>query len=115
MADRIYVIAGKEPPLVTTAWQQLLDRLLEPAQRMTGLAAFEGDTAAVAEVLDELRTIPFLTQQRVVIVREADSFVSRHRELLEKYFESPSATGVLVLLMSTWAKGTRLAKRLPAV
>jgi DNA polymerase III subunit delta len=115
MADRIYVIAGKEPSLVTAAWQQLLDRLLEPAQRMTGLATVEGDSASAADVLDELRTLPFLTKQRVVVVREADAFVSRHRELLERYFESPSATGVLVLLVSSWAKTTRLAKRLPAV
>lgn len=113
--DRIFVIAGKEPSLVTAAWQELLGRLLEPAQRMTGLASFEGDVAAVSDVLDELRTIPFLTKQRVVVVREADGFISRHRELLEKYFENPSATGVLVLLVSTWSKGTRLAKKLPAV
>jgi DNA polymerase III subunit delta len=115
MADRIYVIAGKEPPLVTAAWQELLDRLLEPAQRMTGLASFEGDSASISDVLDELRTIPFLTKQRVVVVREADAFVSRHREHLEKYFENPSSTGVLILLVSSWPKGTRLAKRLPAV
>jgi DNA polymerase-3 subunit delta len=115
MADRIYVIAGKEPSLVTGAWQQLLDRLLEPAQRMTGLSPVEGDAAVVSDVLDELRTIPFLTKQRVVVVREAEGFISRHRELLERYFENPSPTGVLVLLVSTWPKTTRLAKRLPAV
>ncbi len=115
MAERIYVIAGKEPPLVTAAWQELLGRLLEPAQRMTGLASFEGDAAQLSEVLDELRTIPFLTKQRVVVVREADAFISRHREHLEHYFENPSSTGVFVLLVSSWPKGTRLAKRLPAV
>jgi DNA polymerase-3 subunit delta len=115
MADRVYVIAGKEPSLVIGAWQQLLDRLLEPAQRMTGLSTVEGDSAVISDVLDELRTIPFLTKQRVVVVREADGFISRNREFLEKYFEGPSTTGVLVLLASTWPKGTRLAKRLPKV
>ena len=115
MADRIYVIAGKEPSLVGTAWHELLDRLLEPAQRMTGLGSVEGDAAAISDVLDELRTVPFLTDRRVVVVQEADGFISRYRELLEKYFENPSSTGVLVLLVSSWPKTTRLAKRLPAV
>jgi DNA polymerase-3 subunit delta len=115
MADRIYVIAGKEPSLVGSAWRQLLDKLLEPAQRMTGLLSVEGDAAAVRDVLDELRTAPFLTDRRVVVVRDADPFVSRYREILEKYFESPSATGVLALLVSTWPKTTKLAKKLAAV
>jgi DNA polymerase-3 subunit delta len=34
---------------------------------------------------------------------------------LEKYFEKPAATGVLVLTVGSWPKTTKLAKRLPKV
>ena len=84
-------------------------------QRMTGLSSVDGDEASVAEILDELRTTPFLTDKRVVVVRKADGFVSKHRDILEKYFEKPAATGVLVLTVSTWDARTRLAKMLPKV
>ena len=115
MGDRIYVIVGKDESLVGARCQELLDELLGPEQRMTGLFSVDGDEAAVAEVLDELRTTPFLTDQRVVAIRGADGFVSKHRDLLEKYFERPATTGILVLTVSTWSAGTRLAKMLPKV
>jgi DNA polymerase-3 subunit delta len=115
MAERIYVIVGKDESLVGARCQELLDKLLEPEQRMTGLFSVDGDEAAVAEVLDELKTTPFLTDKRVVAVRGADGFVSKNREILEKYFEKPAATGVLVLTVSGWDARTRLSKMLPKV
>lgn len=115
MADRIYVIAGKDESLVGARCQELLDELLEPQQRMTGLSSVDGDEASIAEILDELRTTPFLTDQRVVVVRGADSFISKHRDTLEKYFEKPSSIGILVLTVSGWDARTRLSKMLPKV
>ncbi len=115
MGDRVYVIVGKDESLVGARCQELLDELLEPEQRMTGLFSVDGDEAAIAEVLDELRTTPFLTDKRVVAIRGADGFVSKHRDILEKYFEKPASTGVLVLTVSTWDARTRLAKMLPKV
>jgi DNA polymerase-3 subunit delta len=115
MGDRIYVIAGKDEPLVNARCQELLDELLAPEQRMTGLFSAEGKEVAIADVLDELRTAPFLTDQRVVVVRDAEGFISKYRETLENYFEKPSGTGILVLTVSSWDARTRLAKRLPKV
>ena len=113
MGDRIYVIAGKDESLVGARCQELLGELLDPQQRMTGLSSVDGEEASIAEILDELRTTPFLTDKRVAVVRGADGFVSKHRDLLEKYFEKPASTGILVLTVSTWDARTRLAKMLP--
>jgi DNA polymerase-3 subunit delta len=75
----------------------------------------DADSATASDVLDELRTIPFLTDKRVVVIKGADDFVSENRQLLEKYFDNPSPTGVLVLTVSSWSAQTKLAKRLPEV
>jgi len=115
MGERIYVIAGKNESLVNAQCQELLDELLEPPQRMTALLTVDGDEASISDVLDELRTMPFLADKRVVAVRGADDFISKHREILEGYFEKPSPTGILVMTVSTWDARTRLAKRLPTV
>lgn len=115
MADSIYVIAGKDEPLVNTRRQELLSHVLDPAQHMTGLMSVEGDQASIAEVLDELKTVPFLTDKRVVAVKDAEGFVSKHRTALEDYFDKPSPTGVLVLTVGSWDSRTRLAKKLPSV
>lgn len=115
MSAHIYVIAGKEPSRVGARCQELVDALLDAQERMTGLLSLEGGQAELAEVLDELRTLPLLAKQRVVVIREADSFVSKNRGALEKYFEKPSMTGVLVLTVASWPKTTKLAKKLPKV
>jgi DNA polymerase III delta subunit len=109
--ELIYVIAGKEDSLVGAQCGELLDKLLEPSQRVTGL--FDADAASVlaSEILDELRTAPFLTDKRVVLVRGADDFVSKNRPLLEKYFEKPCSTGRLILTLRTWDARTKLAKK----
>jgi DNA polymerase-3 subunit delta len=117
MTDRVYVIAGKDEPLVGAKCQELLDTLLDSQQRMTALLSVDGDdvSVSISDVLDELRTLPFLADKRVVVVRGADEFISRHRPLLEKYFEKPAPTGVLVLTVSTWDARTRLSKMLSKV
>ncbi len=71
---------------------------------------FEGDAVSFSAVLDELRTIPMFTARRVVEVREAESFVSNYRKLLEAYVEQPVAANVLILQPKTWASSTKLAK-----
>ena len=115
MADRIYVIAGKDESLVGTRAQELVDELLDAEQRMTAMLSVDGDEAVVSDVLDELRTVPFLADKRVVLVKNADGFVSKNREILERYFEKPASTGVLVLAVASWDARTRLAKILPKV
>jgi len=111
--ELIYVIAGKDASLLNAQCEKLLEQLLEPQQRAMGL--FNADPAAVsaAEVLDELRTAPFLTERRVVLIKGADDFVSANRRLLEKYFDNPCPTGTLILTVTSWPAGTKLAKKLP--
>jgi len=115
MADRIYVITGKDEPLVRAKCQELLDELLDPEQRMTALSSVDGSEAVISDVLDELRTAPFLTDKRVVVVRGADGFISKHRDILDKYFDKPAPTGILILAVSSWDARTRLARKLPKV
>jgi len=111
----IYVLAGKEQSLVVARLHTLLDELIEPAQRVTGLLDVNANDILLPEVLDELRTLPFLTDKRVVVLRKAGDFISQNRPHLEKYFDAPCPTGVLILLVETWPSNTKLAKKLPKV
>jgi len=111
----IYVICGIDGGLVGRRYQELIDQLLEPDQRTMGLLAVEGKEARVFQVFDELRTLPFLTPRRVVVVRDADDFVSENRSVLEGYFDAPCPSGVLVLTVEGWPANTRLAKKLGSV
>ncbi len=111
----VYVICGKDKFLVGGECEALLDRLLPLDQRAMALYQPRAQDADIAEVLDELRTVPFLAKKRVVLIKDADPFVSENRQYLEKYFDHPSPCGVLVLTVGTWPKNTKLAKKLAGV
>ena len=74
-----------------------------------------GKDAELKTVLDELRTVSMWGGQRLVAVDDADEFVTKNRAGLEKYLEHPAKAAVLVLLLKTWRKNTRLAKRLAKI
>lgn len=74
------------------------------------LSEYSGADASLSAVLDDLATPPFLGDRRLVVVEEADKFVTAHREALLTYVENPSSTGVLLLEVKTWTATTKLAK-----
>ena len=71
---------------------------------------FNGADAPLAEVLDDVRTGSLLGGRRVIVVDEADRFITAHRAALERYCAEPSPTGCLVLLCHSLPRNTRLYK-----
>jgi DNA polymerase-3 subunit delta len=109
----IYVLQGDEHFLKRRVLTALKTLVLGPEESEFGLSSREGDRSEWAEVHDELETLPFLSPRRLVVIERADSFVTRERPRLEKYFAEPAKMGVLVLEVQSWPATTRLAKLLP--
>jgi DNA polymerase-3 subunit delta len=79
------------------------------------LSTFSGRTVELRDVLDELATVAmFGGGKRLVVVDEADDFVSWYRQQLEDYAARPAAHGVLVLEMKKLPANTRLYKAVAA-
>jgi DNA polymerase-3 subunit delta len=110
----IYIVEGEEKSLVDDEVDNIITGLLEPAQRDLGLLKIQGRDAVIGDCLDELRTLPFLATRRVVVIKDADKFISDNRQLLEDYFDNPSPTGVLIMTVNNkLGEKTNLAKKLP--
>lgn len=106
----IYVIFGPDNFLRAEALEGVIQTVLGKDRDQMTLAEFNGSDARIANVLDECRTPSLLAPVRLVLVRDADDFVSANRDVLEKYLHAPSSTGVLVLECDSWPKNTRLYK-----
>src|SRR3954451_14040044 len=104
----VYVLPGDEAFLKRQVLAALRTLVLGPEDSGFGLSTHPGDKAAWAAVHEDLQTLPFLSQRRLVVVEGADPFVTRERARLEKYVADPSATGVLVLDVQTWQDRTKL-------
>ena len=105
----VYVLHGDDTFLQDAYRHEIIAHAVGDADPQTCLAVFDA-TVELAQVLDELRTLPFLAPRRVVILRDAEAFVSAHRGQLEDYLQSPSVHSTLVLMVSSWPKNTRLYK-----
>ena len=106
----IYVLHGDEEFLKRQVLRALRTLVLEGEEAEFGLSRYTGDQAAWSDVRAELETLPFLGSRRLVLIDNADPFVSQFRASLEKYVGAPSTTGVLILDVKTWTSTTRLAK-----
>jgi DNA polymerase-3 subunit delta len=106
----LYVVHGDEAFLKRQVIRALRQRALGDEADEQSISTYLGDKAIFAEVFDELDTVPFFDPKRVVIVENADPFVTKYRGELEKKLSHLPATGLLILDVKTWAASTRLAK-----
>jgi DNA polymerase-3 subunit delta len=110
----VYVIFGDDVYLRREAARGIIGLALGEQADEMAVSRFEGKTSSLADVLDELRTLSFFARRRVVVVEEADPFVTKYRAELETYVQSPAKSGVLVLLVKSFPSNTRLAKLVAA-
>jgi DNA polymerase-3 subunit delta len=111
----VYVVHGEEEFLRREAIRALRTLAFGGAGDDFGLSSYSGDQARWADVHTELQTRPFLGPQRLIVIENADPFVSAARSSLEEYLDEPAGTGnILVLELKSFPSNTRLAKMWPA-
>ena len=112
-AKAICVLFGGDAFLKSHAFRRLRASLLSEEDAEYSLTRFDGSSAAFPAVWKELATMTmFGGDQRVVVVEDADPFVTKYRGELEDYAAEPSRTSTLVLLPGTFPTNTRLYKTL---
>ena len=104
-------LAGSDSFLQLEALAALMHKLPPDTQRID----FEGPTAQLADVLDELRSFAMFGGAKVVVVREAEEFVTQHRSALEDYMESPCSGATLVLRVKSAPANQRLYRAIAKI
>lgn len=100
-----------EPLLAHRAVDAIVARIVEPSMRDLAYHHYYGDETAASEVVDTARTLPFLTEYRVVVVNDAEKYESEaNGGVLHAYLESPVDTSILLLVAPRIDKRLRLFK-----
>lgn len=74
------------------------------------LTRVAGDQAELKTVMTDLRTVSMFGDRRVLLIEDADPFVSENRAALEKYVAQPAKGSLLILDVKAWKKTERLFK-----
>jgi len=111
----VCAVFGDEAFLRRQAIAVLRREVLGDEEGDFSLRTLEGPAAALRDVLDELATLAmFGSGRRLVVVEQADEFVTRWRAELEDYVAQPIARGGLVLGLDKFPSNTRLYKAVAA-
>jgi DNA polymerase-3 subunit delta len=108
-----YVISGDEDFLRRRVHALLIPVILGDADPEYGVSAFSGDKVDFSTVRNELDSVSFFSERRMVVVEQADAFVTKFRPQLEAYVAEPAEKGVLVLDVKSFPGNTKLAKAVP--
>jgi DNA polymerase III subunit delta len=111
----VYVVYGDDVYLKREASAAIAGSVLGAEADELAVSRFDGQVASLADVMDAVRTLPFLYKRRIVIVTDADPFVTKNRKDLENYMDAPGGAGVLVLVVKSWPATTNLAQQVAAV
>ena len=76
----------------------------------SSIMRFNGEHAEIRTVMTELRTVSMFGDQRIVLIDDADDFVTANRPVLEKYVASPAKGSLLILDVKSFPKSTKLFK-----
>jgi DNA polymerase III delta subunit len=106
MAKPVYALVGPDSFLQLQRLCAIVKQLPPDAQRVD----VDGERAELADVLDELRSFAMFGGAKLVVVRDAEAFLTRFREQLEDYVAKPSDSGTLVLRLNALDKRQRIYK-----
>lgn len=111
----LVVLHGGERHLKSSVLAALVQEFLGgDVQDTMGLIRFPAKELEFKTIRDELLLVSMFSSRKIVLVEDADDFVTEFRPLLENYADKPSRRALLVLDVKTWRKNTRLAKKIDA-
>jgi len=108
-----YVLSGDEDFLRRRVLALLQTVVLGDADPEFAVTTFPGDKTDFTTVRNELDSVSVFSDRRLVVIDQADPFVTKFRPQLEAYVASPSSAGVLVLDVKSFSATTKLAKAVP--
>jgi DNA polymerase-3 subunit delta len=72
------------------------------------METFDGDSAAAEDVVNAANTMPFMSERRLVVVRDVDKLDAAGLETLAAYAKDPAPFTCLVLVATKVAKNSKL-------
>ena len=109
MADApIHLLNGNDAALLSEAMSALVERLVGDGDKTLLVDDHTTEDYKVEHVVDAARTLPFLTDRRIIVARGAERFTADELGPLVSYLDDPSPTSTIIV---EWGGG-RVPKKL---
>jgi len=82
----VYLFYGKENYLKEDILKKLRNRLIDPAYRELNYKVFYGEKLSINEVINDLETLPLMSEHKLVVIKEAEKINKNDETKLVNYF-----------------------------
>jgi DNA polymerase-3 subunit delta len=107
-----YLYAGQETFLLEEELSRLKDSLGDGASM--NLATYNAEEGLnINEILDLCNTLPFLSERRIIVIRNAGRIPEKDLAAILAYLKNPSETTTLILTLEGEKPSDKLLKQLP--
>ena len=114
-AGAIVALFGTDRFLKQRVLEALSRQILGDGDDDIALVHFAAKSLNLTQLRDELSTVSMWSASRLVVVDEADDFVTEFRSGLEKYADRPAKKSVLVLEVRSWLSTTKLSRKVAQI
>jgi len=94
----IYLFHGPGEFRMEKVLMQVRERFIPESAADLNVQIFYGDKAAPGDILESARSMPFLSQNRLIIVRKTESFSAQALDTFLPYLEAPVESTCLIFL-----------------
>ncbi len=94
----VYLFYGEEVFRLEKLLESFREICLDEAAKDFNLRIFHGDNASPADILDDARSLPFMSSRRLIIVRRAEKFSASDLDTFLPYLENPVDTTCLIFV-----------------
>lgn len=98
-----YLLTGPEEYLKERFIEKLKTSLLKNVEKALNFDVFSGEDPEIGKVLDSLNTFPFISKNRITVIKNIEKFSAKERDLIFRCTENTPPSTTIVL-------ETRLAK-----
>lgn len=93
---KIYLLLGKEDYLKREFVNRLKNKFLQNDAAGLNFSVFDSQDR-IRDVVDSANTLPFISQNRLILVKEIEKFQEPDKELFISYLKNPSKTTILLI------------------
>ena len=109
----VYYLMGDEPYYIDKISDYIAEHALQPEERDFNQTVMFGSDVNASQVVDAARRYPMMAERQVVIVKEAQNI--KQTDPLEKYFQNPMLSTVLVMCHKNGTVDGRKQKYVKAI
>ncbi len=110
----VYLVSGDEEFLKERIMKMIMNRFLTKQALEFDYVTLHGDECTGSEIVEQADTMPFIAENRVVVVREIDLVKTNQHESIISYLKEPSFSTILIVTARKIDARSRLYKAFQA-